>query len=161
VSARGGVIREAVAADLPGISRVRTSVRENLLTSEQLILRGITEASIAASFLADSKGWIAEQDGQIVAFCIADRSNRSIFGLFVLPDHEGRGLGKRLLDLALRWLWDNGAELVWLTTSPRTRAATFYERQGWTLSSVEPDGQLRFERRRATRAHQSATSRSA
>jgi GNAT superfamily N-acetyltransferase len=151
MSAGGIVIREANAADLPGISHVRTSVRENLLTREQLERRGITNASIAASFMADSKGWVAEQDGEIVAFSIADRSSRSIFGLFVLPAHEGRGLGRQLLDLALRWLWDNGAELVWLTTSQGTRAALFYKRHGWTCAGIEPDGQLRFEQRRPNR----------
>src|SRR4029450_3387634 len=44
-------IREATGADMPGIARVRTSVRENLLTSEQL----------------------AERGGEIVAFSMADR----------------------------------------------------------------------------------------
>ncbi|MFI5011447.1 MAG: GNAT family N-acetyltransferase [Hyphomicrobiales bacterium] len=141
------LIREAGPADLPGISHVRTSVKENLLTPEQLEERGITNASVAASLVAQAKGWVAELDGQIVAFSIADRSNQSIFGLFVLPDYEGRGLGKRLLDLALQWLWENGAEPVWLTTSRGTRAARFYECQGWSCSGVEPDGQLRFERK--------------
>ena len=108
---------------MPGISRVRTSVVENLLTREQLDQRGITEASVAASFLADSKGWVAERRDEIVAFSIADRASRSIFALFVLPQFEGRGLGSRLLDLALDWLWANGADLVWLTTGPDTRAA--------------------------------------
>ena len=78
--------------------------------------------SIAASLLANSKGWVAERSGQIVAFSMADRADPSIFALFVLPGYEGCGLGNRLLDLALGWLWDNGAELVWLTTSPETKA---------------------------------------
>src|SRR4051794_17404057 len=119
------VVREAVGADLPGIARVRTSVAENLLTREQLAERGITEASIAASFLADSKGWVALSGGEIVAFSIADRESRSIFALFVLSQFERRGLGSRLLGLALDWLWDNGADMVWLTTGPATRAARF------------------------------------
>jgi hypothetical protein len=59
-------VREAVAADLPAISRVRTSVRENLATVEQLEKRGITNESVAASFLADSKGWVAVDDEAIV-----------------------------------------------------------------------------------------------
>ena len=94
---------------MPGISRVRTSVVENALTVEQLEQRGITNASVAASFLADSKGWVAEHSGQIVAFAIADRASRSIFALFVLPEFEGRGIGGRLHDLAVEWLWRNGA----------------------------------------------------
>jgi hypothetical protein len=48
--------REATAADIPGIFRVRTSVVKNPLTSEQLEQRGITRASLAAMFLAEAKG---------------------------------------------------------------------------------------------------------
>lgn len=143
------VFREATAADMPGISHVRTSVIENHLSRAQLDARGITNASVAASFLADSKGWVAERDGQIVAFSIADRASRSIFALFVLPACEGRGLGGRLLDLALDWLWDNGAGTVWLTTGPGTRAAAFYARRGWGCTGEEPGGDLRYELRRS------------
>jgi|GraSoiStandDraft_4_1057263.scaffolds.fasta_scaffold815660_1 GNAT superfamily N-acetyltransferase len=142
------IIREASGADMPGIARVRTSVTENLLTTEQLAQRGITNASIAASLLANSKGWVAERSGQIVAFSMADRADPSIFALFVLPGYEGRGLGNRLLDLALGWLWDNGAELVWLTTSPETKAARFYARRGWVPTGMAPRGDMRFELRR-------------
>jgi len=140
--------REATGADMPGIAHVRTSVIENLLTREQLDQRGITNESVAASFLADCKGWVAEHGGKVVAFSIADRASRSIFALFVLPAYERRGLGSRLHDLALNWLWDNGAEPVWLTTGPGTLAATFYECRGWTAVGDQPGGDVRFEIRR-------------
>jgi GNAT superfamily N-acetyltransferase len=139
------ILREATAADLPGIARVRTSVRENLLTVEQLRERGITNESVAASFLEDSKGWVAEREGEIVAFAIADRATRSIFALFVLPDWEDQGLGGCLLDLALEWLLENGARVVWLTTGPRTKAAGFYERRGWVATGCGEHGDIRYE----------------
>jgi GNAT superfamily N-acetyltransferase len=139
------IFREATAADLPGITRVRTSVVENLLTVAQLDVRGITEAGVAASFLIDSKGWVAVQGEEIVAFSIADRAAQSIFALFVLPAYEGRGIGSVLLDRALRWLWDNGAERVWLTTGAGTKAARFYEKRGWTCTGPAPRGDLRYE----------------
>ena len=142
------IIREASGADMPGIARVRTSVTENHLTTEQLAQRGITNASVAASLLVDRKGWVAERSGEIVAFSMADRADPSIFALFVLPGYEGRGLGNGLLDLALQWLWDNGAELVWLTTSPETKAARFYARHGWVPVGMVPSGDMRFELRR-------------
>ena len=143
----GGAImfREATAADMPGISRVRTSAVENLLTLEQLDERGITEASVAASFLTDSKSWVALRQEEIVAFSIADRATQSIFGLFVLPAYEGQGIGGRLLDLALAWLWANGAERVWLTTGAETKAVRFYEKRGWTCTGSAPRGDLRYE----------------
>ena len=139
------VVREAVAGDLPAIQRVRTSVRENHLSVEQLSERGITNESVAASFLADSKGWVALYGQEIVAFAIADRATRSIFALFVLPGYEGRGLGSRLLDRALRWLQENGITHVWLTTGPETKAAGFYERRGWAAGGLEARGDLRYE----------------
>jgi GNAT superfamily N-acetyltransferase len=142
------VFREATAADMPGITRVRTSVVENLLTVEQLEQRGITEATVAASFLTDSKGWVVVQADEIVAFSIADRATQSIFALFVLPAYEGRGIGSRLLDSALRWLWANGAENVWLTTGAGTRAVRFYENREWTCTGRGPRGDLRYERAR-------------
>src|SRR5262245_51373854 len=125
------IIREATAADMDGISRVRTSVRENLLTAAQLAERGITNASVAASLLTHRRGWVAQRGREIVAFSMADRRDGSLFALFVLPGYEGRGLGSRLLELAVQWLWDNGTEIAWLTTGPDTRAAGFYARRNW------------------------------
>lgn len=141
------VFRIATAADLPGISRVRQSVRENMATTEQLRSRGITNESVAASFLADSRGWLAERDGEVIAFAIADRAEKSIFALFVLPHLEGQGLGGRLLTLALDWLREYGVRKVWLTTGPGTKAARFYERRGWVAVGPAEHGDVRYELR--------------
>jgi GNAT superfamily N-acetyltransferase len=140
--------REAVAADVPGIARVRVSVRENLLTIDQLEQRGITNESVAASFSLDAKGWVAVQHDEIIAFSIANKTEGSIFALFVLPSYENQGIGSRLLDLALQWLWDNGTERVWLTTAPGSKAAGFYERRGWRLAGADSVGDVRLELRR-------------
>jgi GNAT superfamily N-acetyltransferase len=145
------IFREATAADMPGISRVRTSVIENALTREQLDARGITNASVAASFQQDSKGWVAEQSDQILGFSIADRASKSIFALFVLPAFECRGIGSRLHDLALAWLWDNGVERIWLTTDPQSKAARFYERRGWAATGAAEHGDMRYELARVMR----------
>lgn len=137
------VFRIATAADLPGISRVRQSVRENMATTEQLRARGITNESVAASFLADSRGWLAERNGEVIAFAIADRAEKSIFALFVLPDFEDQGIGGRLL--ALEWLRENGVRNVWLATGPDTKAARFYERRGWVAVGPAEHGDVRYE----------------
>jgi GNAT superfamily N-acetyltransferase len=137
--------RAATGADMPGISRVRTAVTENALTLAQLAARGITNESVAASFLMDSKGWVALCGSEIVGFSIADRASNSIFALFVLPGHEGRGIGARLFDLAVTWLWDNGAARAWLTTDPDSKAARFYERRGWVATGKSERGDMRYE----------------
>jgi len=146
----GIALREAASDDLAGIYRVRTSVTENSIRPERLERMVDTGSSIAGSLKRDAKGWVAVRRGEIIGFSIAHQTSGSIFALFVLPGYERRGLGRRLLDAASAWLWDNGADLVWLTTQPNTRAARFYERFGWTCSGFEANGELRFERKRPT-----------
>lgn len=78
------------------------------------------------------RGWVAELNGRVVAFCYADRKHASIWALFVQPGFEGNGLAQRLLKLAVDWLFELGWESVELDTTPGTRADKFYVRQGWT-----------------------------
>jgi GNAT superfamily N-acetyltransferase len=142
----GGIsYRIATEADLPGIARVRTSVLENLLSMAQLAERGITNATVAASFRGSAKGWVALREAEIVGFAIADRENHCLFALFVLPSYEGQGIGGHLLGLALAWLWAGGCQRAWLTTGPNTKAAVFYERRGWTAVGTVPTGDIRYE----------------
>jgi GNAT superfamily N-acetyltransferase len=145
VSGGGPIFREATAADMPAISDVRQSVIENPLSIEQLAARGITNEIMAAAFLKDLKGWVAIDGEQIVGFSMADRESRSLYALFVRPEWEQRGIGARLYDLALQWLWDNGSERLWLTTSAGTKAAAFYERRGWVATDVDAYGDVRYE----------------
>jgi GNAT superfamily N-acetyltransferase len=142
------IFRQATAADMPGISHVRQSVIENPLSIEQLAARGITNESVAASFLKDLKGWVAIDGGNVVGFSMADRASRSLYALFVRPEYERRGIGGHLYDLALQWLRDNSAERVWLTTSPGTKAAAFYEHRGWIAVDEDGYGDVRYELRR-------------
>lgn len=95
------VIRAMRADDMGDTFAVRTSVTENALSLEQLERMGITPASVAASLDGRARGWVAEEEGVVVAFA-ADAGTRSIFALFVAPEYEGRGLGSALLARAVR-----------------------------------------------------------
>lgn len=138
-------IRLATATDVEAISVVRHAVRENAISRAALAARGITPTSIAASFSADSRGWVAEAEGRIVGFSIADRADASIFALFILPEFEGQGLGTRLLDAAVAWLSAESATVIWLVTGKGTRAAGFYAARGWQAAGQDLAGDLRFE----------------
>jgi len=141
--------RPATPADVPAIFEIRTAVHEHAMTMEQLAAEGITPASVVKSMASERRGWVAQNaQGQIVAFAMASVKSNFIFGLFTRPGWEGRGCGTALLHAAATHLFDAGAEVVWLTTSPSSRAAEFYHRRGWSAAGLGDKGELRFELKR-------------
>ena len=92
----------------------------------------VTRQMYADYLEAAGRGWVAEVDGEVAAFCYAAKEDGSIWALFVAPRHEGRGLAKRLLGLAVDYLFDLGYDTVTLSTGSDTRADRFYAAQGWT-----------------------------
>jgi ribosomal protein S18 acetylase RimI-like enzyme len=100
----GTTFREAQLKDINAIFSVRVSVRQNRLTYSQLRALGITPESIATALQNDSKAWISECNDTVVGFSMANSSDGRIFALFVLPQYEGRGIGGKLLEMALTWL---------------------------------------------------------
>jgi GNAT superfamily N-acetyltransferase len=123
----GALLRRATHADIPAMSRIRLAVTENTLSDPARITTAMYEDFLERS----GRGWVAEADGAIVAFCYADSVNASIWALFVQPGHEGQGLGKALLGQATHWLFETGHDRVRLTTGADTRADRFYAAQGW------------------------------
>ncbi|MBD8655535.1 GNAT family N-acetyltransferase [Oxalobacteraceae sp. CFBP 13730] len=125
------VFREAACGDIPHMIRIRLAVTENVLRDPTRIT-----PQMYADFLEkDERGWVAQVDGDIVAFSYANRIDGSIWALFVDPCFEGQGLGKQLLSLATSWLFSLGFRQVTLSTGTHTRAAQFYTRLGWRLAS--------------------------
>jgi GNAT superfamily N-acetyltransferase len=121
------LIREAQVADIPAYMEVRLAVRENVLSNPALV----TYADNVDYLTRRGKGWVAEVDGRIVGFAIADLQDHSIWALFVHPDFEGRGIGRALHDTMLNWYFSQTSETVWLSTDPGTRAEAFYKKAGW------------------------------
>lgn len=119
--------RRAGSADIPAMSAIRLSVRENMLSDPARVTLQMYEDYLDR----DGRGWVAEIDGEVAAFCYADRHTASIWALFVSPAREGQGLGKALLGLAVDWLFGLGHERITLGTTPGTRADRFYAAQGW------------------------------
>ena len=53
------------------------------------------------------RGWVAAFDDGIAGFAVADRARANLWALFVDPELEGRGIGRRLHDAAVGWLFEN------------------------------------------------------
>ena len=127
--------RRAIEADIPALMRIRLAVKENRLSNPARV----TPAMCSDYLDKLGRGWVAELDGDIVGFSYADRTDSSIWALFVDPEHEGRGAGKQLLRLAVDWLFEIGNDEIRLGTSAYTRADRFYAAQGWTRGEMKDD----------------------
>ncbi len=90
------------------------------------------------------RGWVCEIDGRVVGFSYAASADHSIWALFVLPEFEGRGIGKQLLKLATDWLFEIGAQQAFLSTQANTRADRFYLAQGWQRGEMKDAVEVRF-----------------
>lgn len=141
------MLRQAVAADIPGIQIVRSAVRENRLGSTTIADEAVREA------IEDSgRGWIVESKGEIVGFSIGNARNGNVWALFVHPDHEHRGYGRSLHDVLIAWMWSQGLDRLWLTTEAGSRAQRFYETAGWHLAGRSDRGELRYEMPRTNKS---------
>ena len=137
-------MRTAVASDIPGMQRVRASVKENRLVSTT-----ISDEDVRVAIEETGRGWVVEEDGEVAAFAIGNATTGNVWALFVRPESERRGYGRQLHDAMVVWLFAAGAERLWLTTEPGTRAQRFYEAAGWTLAGTTDNGELRYEKQRS------------
>lgn len=134
-------IRTATEADIEQMHRVRLAVRENRLADPSRV----QPADYREMLRERGRGWVAEEGGRVVGFAVADRSRANIWALFVDPAAEGRGIGRRLHDAMLDWLFAEGVERAWLGTDPGTRAERVYRAAGWRFCGVDDNGEARFE----------------
>lgn len=139
-------IRVADRTDVAELFRVRLSVNENKASLVDLAKYGVTPESLPGRLMNTGRGWVAEIDGVIRAFAMADADKSTVFALFIEPEFEGQGIGRNLMYEAEKWLKEMGCETVWLETdrNPRVRANGFYRHLGWLESKIQPNGQAKF-----------------
>ncbi|WP_233131801.1 GNAT family N-acetyltransferase [Robiginitalea sediminis] len=134
-------IREATTSDIPRMQQIRRGVRENILLHPEKV----TDAICLDYITRRGRGWVAETPEGVVGFAIADLADNNIWALFLLPEAEGRGIGRRLHRVMMDWYFGQGKEKAWLSTGPGTRAEGFYRNLGWLETSRFPDGEIQFE----------------
>ena len=141
------LVRVAQVEDIETLFEIRTSVIENHQSREEIAELGITPESVAQMIQTDCCAWIAELDRQPIGFSIANKTEKTIFGVFVLPRFEDRGAGRSLMQAAEDWLWSHEIEEIWLVTGNDSslRAYGFYLHLGWIPAGVESDGPFEGE----------------
>ncbi|MBL0050515.1 MAG: GNAT family N-acetyltransferase [Bacteroidetes bacterium] len=135
------IFREATIEDIPQIQIVRNAVKENMLSNPNLV----TDADCVEFITVRGKGWVCEIENKIVGFSIVDLIENNIWALFVDPDFDKRGIGKRLHDMMLDWYFKQTTKAVWLGTAPGTRAEKFYRTAGWREIGMHGAKEIKFE----------------
>jgi GNAT superfamily N-acetyltransferase len=135
-------IRLANPDDIETLFDIRTSVKENYQSREEIAALGITPTTIADMLATDCRAWIAEREHHAIGFALANASQATILGLFVRPTFEGQGAGRALLQAAEDWLFATGNEEIWLVTGndPTLRAYGFYQHLKWIPVGVVAEG---------------------
>lgn len=135
------IIRKAKIEDIPQIQFVRNAVKENMLSNPGLV----TDQDCKEFMTIRGKGWVCEKDERIAGFSIVDLKEHNIWALFVHPDFEKQGIGRKLQHVMLDWYFDQTKETVWLGTAPETRAENFYRISGWKEVGTHGKGEVKFE----------------
>lgn len=135
------IFREAKISDIKQIQTVRNSVTENTLSNPDQV----TDEDCIEFLTQRGKGWVCEIDGKIVGFSIVDLRDKNIWALFIKPEFEKQGIGRKLHNIMLNWYFEQTRARVWLGTSPNTRAERFYREIGWKEIGTHGDGEIKFE----------------
>jgi GNAT superfamily N-acetyltransferase len=133
--------RHAQRADVAAMHALRLSVHENRLRDPSRV----TQADYERYVYPSGAAWVAEEEGRLLGFAIADVGARSIWALFVAPHAERRGIGRALLSRVTEQLLKTGSGPLSLTTEPGTRAERLYVAAGWRRVGLQQNGEVRFE----------------
>jgi GNAT superfamily N-acetyltransferase len=136
--------REMERRDIATCIEIRASTHENPFSVDALAKAGITAESVAEMLDKTHKGWVGEVDGEVVGFGMGNRSNGEFWVVAVLPEFEGRGIGRRLAELTQAWLLASGCAELWLWTSPdpTTRAYRLYKKLGWEDCGIQQEQRI-------------------
>lgn len=135
------LFREAQLNDIPQIQLVRNAVKENRLSDPALV----PDTDVADYIIRRGRGWVCIIDNRVVGFSIVSVLDNNVWALFLDPNFEGKGIGKKLHHDMMDWYFSQTEADIWLSTAPGTRAESFYQKAGWQKTGITKSGEVKFE----------------
>lgn len=132
------IFRKLEVNDLADTYEIRFSCKENIIHPHQIqyLLR-----DVAVQDIEQGGGWICLDGNVKVGFSMPIFAPEPMLAaLFVRPEYQRRGIGKKLMGLAINWLKKNKAESIILETDPGSFADEFYKRNGWERGEMAEYG---------------------
>ncbi|WP_375597364.1 GNAT family N-acetyltransferase [Devosia sp. Naph2] len=141
----GILLRKAEMTDAPRLADIAFRAWEHGIFPFLTDKPGLKDAERRRLSHAVAQGWrhtiAAEIDSVVVGWCSRVPGRSYIPYLFVMPEMQGHRIGATLLDRMETILELHGADRVHLETpADHVRAVRFYERQGYRILALRPDG---------------------
>ena len=144
----GVVIREATGEDLQGVLAVGR--RTWPATYYSIAGEDYVQAGLAKWWTADAtipairagRVTVAEVDGEVVGMASwgPRRDHLVLWKLYVLPEHQGRGVGSRLLESVIAQAREDHDEIQLSYIDGNTDAGAFYRSKGFVEFDRESGG---------------------
>ena len=80
----------------------------------------------------------------LLALLLSISLKKNVWALFVHPDYEKQGIGRKLHDHLLQWYFTQTSESLWLSTAKGTRAEKFYKTAGWQEDGLIKTSEILF-----------------
>lgn len=138
-------IRKAEITHAPRLADIAYRAWESGILPILTEREGLRESERRRLARAVGEGWrhaiVAEIDDVVVGWCSRQPGRSYIPYLFVMPEIQGHGVGGLLLERMERMLELEGAARIHLETpADHVRAVRFYEKQGYSILALKPDG---------------------
>jgi GNAT superfamily N-acetyltransferase len=123
-------IRPATVSDAPALTVIAQTAKRHWGYPEPWLEAWAPALTITADYLSENPVLVAEQDGVPVAFAglVDGGAHWQLDHLWVLPEHQGHGLGSRLFQGALDEVRARRPGLLRIEAEPFAQG--FYERCG-------------------------------
>jgi GNAT superfamily N-acetyltransferase len=132
-------IRPYEPADQAGFAQLVATVLNEYGFSVDPIL----EADLQHPEISYQGVWVAIDDDRLVgsvAIRLLDDGRAELKRMYLQPEHRGRGLGRTLLNQAIRWARDRGCHAIELDTSTAMTAAQhLYESAGFSRTGLRTE----------------------
>jgi len=113
-------IRLAHAGDIPHMQAIEIAAGRLFadIGMHSVAEDGAHETETLAGYIAGSRAWVAEVDGAVCGYALADLLDGAahLEQVTVHPDFGRRGIGRRLVDAVADWARDRGLDAMTLLT---------------------------------------------
>ncbi len=130
-------IRLGIEADIQPVNAVERSAGDLFIgTHMDWAVGEVTDAAPLVAAVRSDNLWVAEEDGAIVGFLLAEQMDGDFYihELAVTQSHQRQGLGSDLIEFALAEAWDRGYRTATMTTDRSIPwNAPYYARLGFRV----------------------------